>query len=154
MNGQNEREFQKNEDDDFDFFKKPKNVNLQKNENVNAIQLEKMASSNNTNEKKLYKSFLSKSQTKSIIFSLSVIVFFIGLITINLNKSKQVYIVPNNKVVNQIVEEKPINDLKEPFNVDYSKLNKDDAERVKKVLNQFKDIQKTLIEQNTTNSKK
>jgi hypothetical protein len=154
MNGQNEREIQKNEDDDFDFFKKPKNLNLQKNENK--VQLEKTnPSSNVIHENVSHNSSFLDLHGKSIFFFLGTISFFILIVSMMLKKDmnnvQHVYVIPKNeKTINPPIETKPINNSQEPFNVDYSKLNKNDAERVKKVVDQFKDIQKNLIETNNT----
>src|SRR5579875_2600803 len=127
MDAQKQLQSEKNEDNDFDFFKKPRNVNLQKNEK--AVSLEKP----NINDGNLYNQPLLN--LKTIVFSLGVIAMIMvcSVITINskehLNETKPIYIIPSTKVEKQIMAQTP-NETKEPFNIDYSKLNKDDAERV------------------------
>lgn len=135
-----ESQLESAKDDDFDFFKKPKNTPVQ-SELTKAV-LEKEDGR-----------LAAKSKQQKIILFLGIFVPMVLFIVLSeMNKPQPVHLVPKEEVMQQVptepalVEAPTTNNKEESFNVDYSKLSKEDAENVKQALDQFKDIQKTLIE--------
>lgn len=174
MNSQRQKEIEKNDDDDLDFFKKSKFISSKINDVDKKALQQKLQKQKNLDLAEV-KNILNRwpvIQTNSkpiFIASLAIGIFLIsGSIiteqnTATVEPEKTYYVNPNNgQIVNEIVElqKEPIvvqatasNEQDGEYNVDYSNLSKEDAERVKVALEQFKDIQKTLIETNKSLAK-
>jgi hypothetical protein len=143
MNTQKQVESAK--DDDFDFFKKPKNFSTPNAQQEVTLQKEV-----------LMPSASSKAWNKNLLFLIAgFIPMVLFLVMKETNTSSSVYTIPKEGIImHQVpaepkIVEAPTNSNKnEQFNVDYSNLSKEDAARVKQALEQFKDVQKTLIETN------
>ncbi len=141
MNTQHERELEKNTDDEFDFFKQNKSSALPKNN----VVLDKNMS------QQIKEKFEAQLKLNKRIALAGIFIPMFLCIAFSEMQNKPTYIVKEENKVVKVV--KPIevvaqqtNNKDQPFNVDYSKLSKEDGERVKYALDQFSDIQKTLIE--------
>jgi hypothetical protein len=145
MNTQNQLESAK--DDDFDFFKKPKISSSQSVDTESPLQISNSKQRTHKNEIKF-----------KLIYFVFAFIISAGIILFDgePKNNKPVYVTPNGGwVVSQplvlnpvhIQEESNFTTSKDTINnIDYSKLSKEDAARVKQALEQFKDVQKTLIE--------
>lgn len=149
MENQNSTELEK--DEDFDFFKKSKNSKSKDvNKDKDLIKDENHLGINFLiNSKKYVKK--NRYIVMFAIFAVSVPVA-VGLFSLE-HTNKQLpnhfpnpIVAPISQSTPIVVEAKPGEKLEEPFKVDYSKVSKEDAQRIKQALQGFQDIQKQLKE--------
>jgi hypothetical protein len=141
MKNQNDNQFEKEED--FDFFKKSKSTTTQKNLEQNQF---KKPIEPNTQKPKLFDKFAAK---KMVFICVAIVLpISVGMI-LNSHNTKAPVVVTHPALIKQspvpiVIEATPGKNPEDPPNIDYSKVSKEDGERIKQALQQFHDITKQL----------